>query len=443
MAAVDGSTWDGDLLTSLEDPNVLAAALTAEDALLAEFCAKWGLRVDAQEMLLSLPAELQRKVMAEFNPRDSTRDANNIFMKFATGISQASNGAGELEAFVARWNLGDEAQTLLLGLKPPLRLRVMTEFAPRDMTTDVNNIFLKFATGVAIGKGSWKGKGSWGGKGAYVNGVSNYASQGTVRQAVQPGPVPTSASGRNYMSESMQQQQQQLQQQQQQLLLQEQQLQRQQQLLQQQQQLQQQGSSGFVNSLQIEDSEAASLDASTTHFVTKWSLQSEAQELLASLPLEIQQKVMRDFSPRDTSRDVNGIFLKFAASVRAGQWQQQAYPEETFNTIPSAWQQRNLVSKGVSQEVAGDAIDQDVDTFVTQWSLGQEALQLLSSMTPEQRLKVMSEFNPRDATTDVNNIFLKFGQGVVRGSAGKSKGKGKSTWYNPAASPNAMRMSPY
>merc|ERR1712050_466453 len=93
----------------------------------------------------------QHKVMIEFAPRDSGRDANAIFLKFARGVSQAHKGSEELEAFIAQWSLGAEASQFLQRLEPAVRARVMQEFAPRDAASDVNNIFIRFAQGVANG----------------------------------------------------------------------------------------------------------------------------------------------------------------------------------------------------------------------------------------------------------------------------------------------------
>merc|ERR1712146_355666 len=111
--------------------------------------------------------ELQVKVMADFNPLDSSRDWNGIFLKFVEGIESASGASGEIERFVVKWNLGDAAVRALHNLRPA-KLRVMKEFAPRDTDRDANGIFLRFVEGVEKGKGD-KGKGGFGkGKGCFM-----------------------------------------------------------------------------------------------------------------------------------------------------------------------------------------------------------------------------------------------------------------------------------
>merc|ERR1719204_1215817 len=144
------------------------APLTEEalDAELQDFITKWGLQTDAQQLLLTLDAEAQLKVVREFSPRDTARDANAIFVKFAQGVAArtpqkraapaaAGRGGGLADpavgAFVKQWQLGPEAQGVLLALDAAARARVMAEFAPRDAARDANSIFIKFAQGVCGG----------------------------------------------------------------------------------------------------------------------------------------------------------------------------------------------------------------------------------------------------------------------------------------------------
>merc|ERR1711879_300799 len=111
---------------------------------------------------------------------------------------------------------------------------------------------------------------------------------------------------------------------------------------------------------------------------------------------------MQQFSPRDTSRDSNGIFLRFAKSVIASPRQ----PE-----VP------NTRVAPISQPTS------DILAFCTRWSLGDDAQSLLFSLDAEKQRRVMAEFLPRDASSDVNHLFLKFAQGVLKGTAAKGKGK--------------------
>lgn len=53
-------------------------------------------------------------------------------------------------------------------------------------------------------------------------------------------------------------------------------------------------------------------DPALVEFIAKWKLHLEAQRLLTSLPDFVMKRVIAEFSPKDTSRDVNGLFMKFA-----------------------------------------------------------------------------------------------------------------------------------
>merc|ERR1712217_658053 len=56
----------------------------------------------------------------------------------------------------------------------------------------------------------------------------------------------------------------------------------------------------------------------TSEFVNKWSLGPDAQAMLSGFIPDMQQKIMREFCPRDASQDCNNIFMKFAQSVSRG-----------------------------------------------------------------------------------------------------------------------------
>lgn len=283
-----------------------------------DFAIQWGLRAESQALLASMEPELQSRVMREFAPRDTSRDVNAVFCKFAHGIMQAGRAAEEsndpIQAFVERWSLGVEAQELFSRLGPNAQLKVMQEFAPRDVGRDVNAIFIKFANGVAAGVPRG------GGRGRPVDGFAqhdpgDWHAWTRVADATQP------------------------------------------------------------------DQEESVTDATDTllEFVQHWNLNADSRVLLLSLDPQVQEKVMLDFAPRDTTRDVNAIFCKFA------------------------W--------GVAQ---ADQNGEQVSAFIVQWSLREEAQQVLLNLKPSVQQRVMQQFSPRDTLSDANNIFMKFAQGVSR-----------------------------
>jgi hypothetical protein len=64
---------------------------------LIAFCDKWNIRAEGRELLASLTPLAKQQIVDEFAPKDTTRDVNNVFMKFARGKErhlQATQGGG-------------------------------------------------------------------------------------------------------------------------------------------------------------------------------------------------------------------------------------------------------------------------------------------------------------------------------------------------------------
>lgn len=329
-----------------------------QDAL-TEFITKWKLSDESQELFYSLPSEVQHKVILEFSPRDADRDANAIFLKFARGVSQAHLSGDEMNAFIAQWNLGPEATQLLTGMDASARAKVLREFSPRDTSSDVNNIFIRFAQGVA--KGTPRA-----GKGAFGAGPAPASfGKGKVAQPMQHVPFYPQAG---------------------------------------------QAASGSILT-----------DPVLVQFVTRWNLKEIAQDLLASMAPNAQQKVIQEFAPRDASRDVNAIFLKFAQGISQNTPRVSVPMAPLHRAAPgSGLPQHRLQQQPVPRQQPVGA-DTEAMMFLERWNLGTEAHNVFFSLLPEQQEKVKVEFNPRDTSSDANNIFVRFCQGIARGTA---KGKG-------------------
>merc|ERR1719447_1438625 len=68
--------------------------LTVDTAQFQNFVQTWQLNESAQATFLTLPAELQAHVMAEFAPKPNTRDVNQVFHGFVNSVrGRASGGA--------------------------------------------------------------------------------------------------------------------------------------------------------------------------------------------------------------------------------------------------------------------------------------------------------------------------------------------------------------
>eukprot|EP00928_Gymnodinium_smaydae_P019660 TRINITY_DN17547_c5_g1_i1.p1 TRINITY_DN17547_c5_g1~~TRINITY_DN17547_c5_g1_i1.p1 ORF type:complete len:429 (+),score=87.31 TRINITY_DN17547_c5_g1_i1:102-1289(+) len=379
---------------------------------IAVFVEQWSLQQDAQQVLIGLEPDVAYKVMAEFSPRDTSRDANNIFLKFTQGVlerERLANNSQLIGTFVRRWNLNEDAQQHLHDLSPAHQEKVMNEFNPRDKSRDVSNIFMKFCQGISWG----------GGKGG--KGFSKGASQGALY-----GLPAFSATAAMVAQQSA-------------------------------------AALPMTAAWQMQAPHLANYAIPV--FTERWRLGPIAKQLLESLPAPTAEKVMQEFRPRDTTRDVNGIFLKFAQSV-AGQQSSMAAapmaPMAAAQTVPAVAAQTAHaygaaqaygmhtgvpagVVSGVDAHLAGVAAAADqqyMAAWLDRWSLGADARQIFFGLSPELRLKVMAEFAPRDATIDVNNIFMKFCQGVGSGK-GKSKGRVKAAPGSSGVDGRLSLFEPY
>jgi hypothetical protein len=338
--------------------------LVDEEAVQA-FIEKWSLQSDAQQVLAGMDGAMQQRVMSEFNPRDTSRDVNPIFHKFTSSmtagvprVGQQASGAQTAE-FVQRWALGPEAEVLLRGLPPHIQHRAMQEFRPRDASRDANGIFIKFCSGIAqqkprTGKGGGKGFMDVilpGQQGGFQSPMMAYQPVNFHQQAYQQAQNP-------YVS----------------------------------------GSAEPVDEIVLED------------FVMKWSLSAEAQAALQGLDPAMQNKVISEFAPRDASRDCNPLFHKFVQGLAAkgkGKGKpagfRAPYP---YNASPAP------MARGGGGGAGGSAT---AAAFVAQWNLNQDAQNMMFGFPAEVQLKVMSQFSPRDTSTDVSNIFMKFASNCARG----------------------------
>lgn len=171
------------------------------------FILHWGLDAVAQASLLQLSPEVQAKVVAEFAPKPGTRDVNKLLHGFIRSVQSScslfpggrsmsachpvtragdsgvlhegvdvgetseaittachwgaagnlssltvsSDTASEdvaLQSFVDHWGLDAGSVAALVQLGPEARARVVTEFAPKPHTQDVNRLFRGFIRSV-------------------------------------------------------------------------------------------------------------------------------------------------------------------------------------------------------------------------------------------------------------------------------------------------------
>jgi len=146
------------------------------------FRQRWGLDQASLNFMRQIPPEVAEDIMASFMPKDLNRDCNGIFMSFARSrlsgqripdptLAQGAGGRSiggskpmffnpdkpEDEAqFIEMWALNQNSIAMLKEVPPHLKLMVMNEFKPHDVSRDVNSVFVSFlkSRGAAAGGGA-------------------------------------------------------------------------------------------------------------------------------------------------------------------------------------------------------------------------------------------------------------------------------------------------
>jgi len=161
--------------TATETPQ--AAAMSSDPAI-EEFVIRWGLDSSCVSFLEGLPEDACTKVLEQFDPRGNTRNVSAKLRAFANTVvdgtarrtssqpplpesrsalfvgpptSTSVPSPEEEMAFLETWGLSDNqtAMDVLRRLHPPVRMRVMREFAPGHDTQDVFGKFCGFSASVA------------------------------------------------------------------------------------------------------------------------------------------------------------------------------------------------------------------------------------------------------------------------------------------------------
>eukprot|EP00397_Hematodinium_sp_SG-2012_P026416 GEMP01027677.1.p1 GENE.GEMP01027677.1~~GEMP01027677.1.p1 ORF type:complete len:298 (+),score=58.75 GEMP01027677.1:473-1366(+) len=177
-------------------------------------------------------------------------------------------------------------------------------------------------------------------------------------------------------------------------------------------------------------------------FTRQWSLNDISVKLLQSLPPDVVNDVMLNFHPRDVSRDVNPVFGSFVKS--------RLYPRPTYHPTSDSFAGASTCKAAKlflgTHSVYGEPSfppsppitmswpweynpwnnSYTIESFVHRWNLNESAVHLLNSLSPEVFCDVISYFNPKDTTRDVNAIF----QAFARSRANASYPPPDAMYYN-------------
>jgi len=281
-----------------------------------EFFNTYALNEVSQNALLSLPEDVQDEIMLSFQPREDTRDLNNLFLSYVKSRTQsmapaaprtktlpsksAAIGAPRREGraqpppqvvevpvvmvaltppmFSNAWCLDEVCSSFFLMLPPSVQTDIMENFQPREPSKDINQLFLSYAKSRAAAHGVPLPRHA-------EHAVQSNGSPGTLRDFVRKWKLSEgSAVELDNLSHPVQQKM----------------------------------MADFQPKGNVRDSNKLFLSymksrlAST--FVSTFNLGEESQELFNSLNEVAQVDIIRSFTPRADTRNVDGLFMHFVTS---------------------------------------------------------------------------------------------------------------------------------
>lgn len=363
-----------------------------------DFIDRWQINEINQNILLDLSPQSQIDVIDAFAPRDTSRDVNGLFASFLRSRTKtmAPSPLGvqsprklipvsvprgpvepqitevEVNKFVNTWNLNEVSEKFLVAIPGQIQRDIIEKFNPRDTERDMNPVFLSYAK-------SRLSKDKGGSDLINVRHVSNHHHHATIPAPGMLAVAPVKIPPRN----------------------------------------------SFV---------------SRNDLARKWNLNHLALQVFDSLQTDVQNRVAKEFAPRDTSRDVNSVFIAFCRSRDAiafvDRWQLNEESCKLFSSMEPETQQICLAGfapRDTSRDVnavfqayvrsrqnagSGDArgTKRELDVisaFVQQWRLKPDNADLLESLEPELQREVIAKFSPRDTSRDCNAVFAKFVNGLV------------------------------
>eukprot|EP00927_Polykrikos_kofoidii_P028342 TRINITY_DN24775_c0_g1_i1.p1 TRINITY_DN24775_c0_g1~~TRINITY_DN24775_c0_g1_i1.p1 ORF type:complete len:647 (+),score=102.88 TRINITY_DN24775_c0_g1_i1:80-1942(+) len=283
-------------------------AITAriDDPEIADFVKQWNLDSGSVSLLESLDEDKRRTVMEAFDPRGNTRNVDGKLRAFATTVINGYGRFGQprpaeepfddtasevtdpaIAEFLQRWNLfGDEtAHQVVKRLQPSVRERVMREFMPGEFTQNILGKLCGFAASVGRAAANESNSNArpplvgWSSRSPPVSargefsGGNGFGGGGTSASHLPPLRAPgrvSAGQGRH-------------------------------------------GGGGSTPPWAARSGVAS--DGASDQFVAKWQLDEGCRAFLHSLGPDIRAAVMREFGPRDDTRDMSNKFRAFARSV--------------------------------------------------------------------------------------------------------------------------------
>eukprot|EP00397_Hematodinium_sp_SG-2012_P030784 GEMP01032629.1.p1 GENE.GEMP01032629.1~~GEMP01032629.1.p1 ORF type:complete len:522 (+),score=117.83 GEMP01032629.1:94-1659(+) len=341
------------------------------------FLQQWNLNMESINFLDSLSLPVQDEVIKDFTCSmvydDPAHDVNRAFLRFARERT--------IKVFIEQWQLNEQSWGLLLSLPPDHQVLVMATFNPTDLT-NLNVQFQTFATtcqamavmsaGVdPVTMHAFQQRWQLSDENMRVLQSLDPALQVEIVSAFAPRDLTRDANGmfRSFLNSRRD------------------------------------GKTRIVPAPYVTPMDA-SVGASVgcdgnapglEYFIQQWKLDQASVGFLNGLNAPTQADIMSSFSPKDSNRDCNGIFMSFARSRLSG----SRSPGMLHGL--QAMQNAQLSLGTLSAESP-----MDVETFVSSWALNSISAELLKELTPETRQMIMNEFRPHDIFRDVNSVFQSF-----------------------------------
>jgi len=222
-----------------------------------QFCRGFGLDKRCEDLLLNLPLGVRQTVMQEFKPRKD-QDPIRMFISFTRSRSSMENSEHH---FIKRFNLDDQAKSFLYALEISMRKEVMETFAPKNPDGNMNPVFMSFAKSMRARREAKLGKEARGGPAPHDHGSRpQHPSEHHRSAAIQPN-LAHAAGRRN--------------------------------------------SGGGSGSREVD------------RFVRQYDLDQSCEQELMKYDSNTQEILMKDFKPKDTSRNVSKLFLAYISAKAA------------------------------------------------------------------------------------------------------------------------------
>jgi len=319
-----------------------------------DFVHKHNLDDENQELLSQCPIEIQQRIAIEFAPKDASKDVNLLFNSFCASrleaLPQFVND--RTKDFFAKWDINEESQIKFLKLDAEMRDRVIKEFDPREGTEDMNGLFQSFVKSrVELPvKGRRPTDGRREERRAFVTQEPRRRSRTPprTRAALPPPRAPRKP-----------------------------------------------------EPVTQEDVDA---------FILKWNLNEISMEALYTIPEDGLGRAMREFGPKDESADIDNLFQKFAKSRVEGYYKD--LEREKTAPLPRSREPSRETKRETSRPLTlGVPLGMmSARSFKNKHRLNEECRAMVDSLDKHQlvQTKVISEFQPKDRSRDVNQTFASF-----------------------------------